>query len=343
MKRHGDLYQHIIDRENIHSAITDARRGKSRLAIVRWCNANMGLVVNNIHAMLLNKTYRPSGYKTMFIYEPKKREIFKLPFYPDRIVHHCLMRVIEPIWNRLFYHDSHACRKGHGIHAGSRKTMEYVRRYRYCLKMDIRKFYPSVDHDILYRIVQKKIKCADTLWLFRQIIYSVPGGKNVPIGNYTSQWLSNLYLNELDTFLKQTQRVASYVRYADDFVIFHDDKRYLADLADKITFFLRDSLHLELSKRDIFPVSRGVDFLGYRHFPDGYILLRKSTANRVKRRLRVLPALLAGGDISPEKYRSVLASYGGWMRWANTHHLRQSCNFDALVQNITITPARATT
>ncbi len=329
MKRHGNLYEKIVDPENIRMAVREARKGKSRLKIVQWCNRNEDLVVGNIHRMLRDKTYRTSRYKTMLIHEPKTRKIFKLPFYPDRIIHHALMRVIEPIWNGLFFHDSHACRKGKGLHAGSRKTMEYVRKYRYCLKMDISKFYPSVDHDILYGIVKRKIKCADTLWLSREIIYSVGGGKNVPIGNYTSQWLGNLYLNELDTFIKQTMRVKAYVRYCDDFCVFHDDKKYLGDLAARIAEFLSARLKMTLSKCDLFPVSRGVDFLGYRHFPD-HVLLRKSTATRMKRRLRKLPLMLSSGRITPDQYRSTLASMSGWLRWANTHHLQLHLSLDTL-------------
>lgn len=310
-------------------AFQDARKGKSRLKIVQWCNTHLDTVIEQIHKMLRDKTYRTSPYKTMIIHEPKTREIFKLPFFPDRIIHHTLMRVIEPIWNGLFFYDSHACRKGKGLHAGSRKTMEYVRKYRYCLKMDVSKFYPSVSHDILYNLVARKIKCADTLWLIREIIYGYPGGKNIPIGNYTSQWLGNLYLNELDTFLKQERRVKAYVRYCDDFCVFHDDKLYLGALAEAIKDFLSSRLKMTLSKCDLFPVSRGVDFLGYRHFPD-HILLRKSTATRMKRRLRKLPFMLSSGRITPDQYRSTLASISGWLRWANTHHLQLHLNMETL-------------
>jgi len=257
----------------------------------------------------------------MTIYEPKKREIYKLPFYPDRIIHHCLMRIVEPIWERLFLNDSYACIKGRGLHAGSRRTMEFVRKYRYCLKMDIAKFYPSVDQNVLYGIVARKIKCADTLRLFREIIFSYPGGRNIPIGNYTSQWLGNLYLNEMDQWLKHRHRVKAYIRYCDDFCLFDNDKGRLHFLAAEIEAFLEERLKLRLSKNDVFPVTQGVDFLGYRHFP-GRILLRKSTATRMKRRMRRLPDELASGRITPGRYRSTLASVSGWLRWANTYHLQ---------------------
>lgn len=329
MRRHGNLFSKIIDAENIRQAYYDAKRGKAKKAAIRWCEDHSDTVVSNIQGMLANKTFTTSHYRTMLIYVPKTRTIYDLPFYPDRIIHHALMRVLEPIWSGLFIADSYACLPGRGIHAGSRRTMEYVRKYQYCLKMDISKFYPSVDHDVLFDIAQKKIKCPDTIWLLKDIIYSVPDGKNVPIGNYTSQWMGNLYLNELDQFLKHDHHVKAYIRYCDDFLIFHDDKKYLGLMAQVIKEFLADKLKLQMSKCDLFPVSRGVDFLGYRHFP-GHILLRKSTATRVKRRLRKLPLLLSGNKINSEQYRSTLASISGWMKWANTRNFQIHLQIESL-------------
>jgi len=329
MKRHGNLYQLITSEKNVRAAWKEARRGKSSKSAVRRFERGLDENLQHIRELLINKTYKPAPYTTKIIREPKTRLIYILPFSPDRVIHHVLMRVIEPIWEGLFISDSYACIKGKGLHEGSRRCMEFVRRNRYCLKMDISKFYPSVDHDILYNIIQRKIKCADTLWLFREIIYSIPDGKNVPIGNYTSQWMGNLYLNELDYFVKHTLRVKDYVRYCDDFCLFHDDKKYLARLSDEIETFLADSLALKLSKNSVFPITQGVDFLGYRHFPT-HVLLRKSTATRIRRRLRRLPAALASGHVTFEYFRSCIASVKGWMRWANTHHLRLAMELAAL-------------
>jgi hypothetical protein len=142
-------------------------------------------------------------------------------------------------------------------------------------------------------------------------------------------WLGNLYLNELDTFIKQDCRVKAYVRYCDDFCVFHDDKKYLGYLALRIAEFLSAHLKMTFSKCDLFPVSRGVDFLGYRHFPD-HVLLRKSTATRMKRRLQKLPLMLSSGRITPDQYRSTLASMSGWLRWANTYHLQLHLSLDTL-------------
>lgn len=329
MKRHGNLYKKIVSDENTLEAYKSARRGKSGMANVRKFDRDISGNLKKIQLSLANKTFRTSDYQTKEVYEPKKRTIYVLPFAPDRIVQHATMRVIEPIWDGLFIHESYACRTGKGIHAGSIRTMEYVRKYRYCLKCDISKFYPSVNHDVLFDIVRRKIKCPDTLWLLHNIIYSVPGGKNVPIGNYTSQWLGNLYLNELDTFVKQECRIKSYLRYCDDFCLFGDDKSRLRDVGEMMRVFLWDRLRLTYSKCDLFPVTRGVDFLGYRHFPK-YILLRKSTAKRVRRKIKAIPSMLSANRITKDQARSIIDSYWGWMRWANTRNLQLALDLEAL-------------
>lgn len=207
--------------------------------------------------------------------------------------------------------------------------MEFVRKYKYCLKCDISKFYPNVNHDILYDIVQRKIKCKDTLWLLRDIIYSYPGATNVPIGNFTSQWFGNLYLNELDKLIKHTYKIRGYLRYCDDFCLFHNDKGLLREMREIIREFIATKLELRFSFAELFPVTQGVDFLGYRHFPQ-YILLRKRTAKRVKKRLAALPGLLYSGKVNIDQYRSILASTKGWLRWANTHNLSIALDIERL-------------
>ena len=209
--------------------------------------------------------------------------------------------------------------------------MEFVRHYRYCLQCDIARFYPSINHDILAGIVRKKIKCPDTLWLIDNIIYSYPGGSNAPIGNYTSQWMGNLYLNELDQFIKHVLKPDGYLRYCDDFCLFGDNKRQLHQFRHAIAEFLDARLRLHYSFAEVFPVTAGLDFLGYRHFKS-HVLLRKSTAQRVKRRLRLMPQMLTDGYITKEQMRSSLASTRGWLRWACTYNLTIATDLDALEQ-----------
>lgn len=321
MKRHNNLFDLIIAEDNIELAYRKARKGKTKKPSVKKFIQNEKQNLYHIQGLLLSGKFTTSSYSVKRIYEPKEREIFILPFSPDRIVQHAIMNVLEPIWDDLLISDSYACRIGKGIHKGSIRTMEFIRRNKYCLKMDISKFYPSMCHSILFNIIKKKIKCARTLKLLEDIIYSISGGKNIPIGNYTSQWFGNLYLNELDQFLKHILKIKDYIRYCDDFLCFSNSKVLLKDISIKLQDFVWSKLRLILSKCDLFPISRGVDFLGYRHFRN-YILLRKSTAKRVIRRLKLLPLLLKSGSISKESYISSLASTKGWLQWANSYNFR---------------------
>lgn len=202
MKRHGDLWNKIIDKDNLLLAFKKAKRHKSWQQKVIKVEQNLEEMIEKLRESLINGTYKTSGYRQKKIYEPKERTIYILPFYPDRIVHHAIMNILEPIWDKLFISHSYACRKNKGQHKGSIKCMEYVRKNRFCLKCDISKFYPSINHEILKRIIRKKIKCKRTIKLLDEIIDSIDSPTNVPIGNYLSQWFGNLYLNELDMFLK---------------------------------------------------------------------------------------------------------------------------------------------
>ena len=319
MKRHNNLFDQIVSIENLRLAYQKAKKGKSKKVSVIKFSQNVEENLLKIQESLINKTFTTSHYTTKKVYEPKERTIYVLPFAPDRIVQHAIMNFLEPIWDKLFIHDSYACRTGKGIHKGSQKTMEFVRNYKYCLKCDVSKFYPSINHDVLYKIICKKIKCKDTLELLKNIVYSTDG---VPIGNYTSQWLGNLYLNELDSFIKQTHKIKAYIRYCYDFLLFHEDKHYLRELSIKIQDFVWTNLRLILSKCDLFPVSRGVDFLGYRHFRN-YLLLRKSTVKRVKKRLAKLPLQLHKGKLLFDSCVSSIASTLGWMQHGNCYNLQR--------------------
>jgi len=335
MKRHGNLYERITSTENIKFAYAKTRKGKTWQRQVRVFDLNIDENLKRIQEMLVSKKFKTSVYRIKYVHEPKERIIYVVPFAPDRIVHHALMNILEPIYKPIFIHDSYACIDGKGLHAGSQRTMEFVRVNKYCLKCDISKFYPSIKHDILFNILQRKIKCKDTLNLIKAIIYGIGGGQNVPIGNYTSQWFGNIYLNELDQYVKHVYKVKNYVRYCDDFLFFHNDKAELRRIAKDLKIFLDKTLGLKMSKCELFPVSQGVDFLGYRHFPK-YVLLRKSTAIRVKRRLKILPKLLAAGRITLIYFRSCIASYTGWMRWANCHNLGLKLQLDKLQEILNV-------
>lgn len=337
MRRHGNLWDRIISQENIQLAYSKAIKHKSKKRNVIKFNEDKENNLKKVRECLINKTFTTGNYTLKTIYEPKKRTIYVLPFAPDRIVQHSLMNILSPIWDGLFINDSYACRENKGAHKGSKKTMEYVRKNRYVLKCDISKFYPSVDQNILFNIVQKKIKCINTLWLIEDIIYSFPGGKNVPIGNYTSQWFGNLYLNELDQYVKTDLQNRyghiDYVRYCDDFCLFHNNKKILHECSELIKDFLYNNLLLKFSKCEVSPVSRGVDFLGYRHF-NNYILLRKSTAKRVRQRLIKLPDYYNRGKITAEQYRSSVSSTWGWLKHANTHNLLIALKYQDMLTEV---------
>jgi len=333
MRRHGNLWEKITNIENIRLAFHKAALNKNSHLNVQKTKNNLEERLENIRLSLINKTFTTSQYWEKVIFEPKKRTIYILPFYPDRIIQHALMNLIAPIWDNMFIHDSYACRDKKGLHAGSMRTMEFVRRNKYVLKCDISKFYPSMNHDILLEIIKRKIKCPDTLWLIENIIRSFPGENNVPIGNFTSQWFGNLYMNEVDQFVKHELQKKyghiDYVRYCDDFCLFNNDKKILKTAREEIRKFLDEELKLKFSKCDIFPIKHGVDFLGYRHF-DNYILLRKRTTKRVRRRLAALPRLYEKKKITAEQFRSSVASTWGWLKHANTHNLQVTIKLNEL-------------
>ena len=333
MKRHNNLFERIVSIENLQLAATKAKKGKLWQNTVKNFEQNEVSNLLKLQQDLKDGTFNTSSYKIKKIYEPKERDIYVLPFYPDRIVQHAIMNVLEPIWDNLFIHNSYACRKGKGQHKGSIKCAEYVRRNKYCLKCDIRKFYPSINHNILFDIIKRKIKCKRTLQLLQDIIYSIEGGTNVPIGNYTSQWFGNLYLNELDTYIKHTLKIKYYARYSDDFILFSNSKQELLQSELSIEKFITTKLKLNFSKSSVFPVTQGVDYLGYRHFKD-YILLRKSTAKRVKRRMLRLPKMLANELITKEQYVSSIQSTNGWLKWASTNNLNISLKIKELLEAV---------
>lgn len=338
MKRHGNLWEKIISKENLQLALDKAKRNngkksaRGKRAIAKVV-ANREEYINRLHELLKSGGYHTSEYRTRRIYEPKERLLYILPFYPDRIVHHAIMNVLEPIWDGLMYAHSYSCRKGKGQHAASRKCMGWVNQYRYVFKGDCSKFYPSMRHDVAKRLLRKKLKDRKLLALLDEIIDSIEGETNIPIGNYLSQWLGNLYLNELDTFVKQKLGTKRYVRYCDDFILFSNSKKELNAWAEEIKIFL-SALGLKLSKADVFPVTRGLDFLGYRHFPKGKILLRKSTAKRFKKRVMKLMGGYHAGKVSAVYAQAVLGSTRGWLRHAQTYNFTKNLKLDESWQEI---------
>ncbi len=320
MKRYGNLYPQICSMENICKAHLNARKGKAHYHEVQLVNANEEIYLSRIRDMLLNKTFRNSEYTTFMKLDSKKeREIFKLPYFPDRIIHHCIVQILEPIWVSSLIADTYSSLKGRGIHKGVKRikaALKDTNNTKHCLKMDVRKFYPSINHDILKTILQRKIKDPDAMWILNEIIDSTDG---VPIGNYLSQHFGNLYLSGLDHHMKEEQGCKYYFRYCDDIVILHADKEHLADLRLKVADYLVKNLKLQLkSNWQVFPVdARGIDFLGYR-FYHTHTTLRKSIATNFKKTI----VQIKSSEPKTAGMVNSIMSYTGWLKYANCHNLQ---------------------
>ncbi len=315
MKRKGNLYQDIISIKNLTFADKKARRGKRHQYGVRMFDKNSVENILKLHDLLKSKKYKTSPYKVFSIKDPKPREIFCLPYFPDRIVHHAIMIPLEKIFVSTFTNDTYSCIKNKGIHAAManvKKGLLNESETTYCLKLDIKKFYPSIDHTILKSLLRKKIKDVDLLILVDEIIDSADG---VPIGNYLSQYFANFYLTYFDHWIKEIMKVKYYFRYADDIVILHNNKPYLHQLLSDIKLYLTQELKLTVKNNyQIFPVEeRGIDFIGYV-FRHKYIRLRKGIKQNLFRML------------SKNPNQKSVDSYNGWMIHANCKNLQKKQN-----------------
>lgn len=319
MKRIGNMFDEMVTIENLELAYKNARKGKLRSHGVRIFEKNKDENLLKLQGDLIDLKFKTSEYSNFTMNEyGKERLISRLPFYPDRIVHHLLMLKLEDVWCKIFIRNTYACIKTRGIHDGLnrlRKDLQDVENTAYCLKIDVRKFYPSIDHDILKSIIRKKIKDKKLLFVLDEIIDSADG---VPIGNYLSQYFANLYLAYFDHYMKEVQQVKYYHRYADDIVILHSDKAYLHGLLVNISDYLHQNLKLELKGNfQVFPVnSRGVDFLGYKCYHT-HTLLRKSIKKRMFRSIK---------KASASKLPLRIAAYNGWLAHCNSKNLRLKLN-----------------
>jgi retron-type reverse transcriptase len=330
-----DLFEQVIDFENLYAAYRDARASKRyRNSILKFgYRLEENLVV--LRRDLANKTYRHGGYREFVINDSKKRLIKAAPFR-DRVVHHAVCNIIEPILERGFIYDSYACRNGKGTHAAVLRLEHFVRSLSqapaverehnaakiYCLKCDISKFFNSIDGEVLFELLQKKIKDENILWLLREIITSNQRG--IPIGNLTSQLFANVYLGELDNFVKRELHEQYYLRYMDDFLILSTDKKHLRKIKELITMFLRDrpKLTMHPKKAEIFPIDRGIDFLGYV-LRDGKRFLRKSTVKRFIKKRRRYTTLAKSGKITQEFFESAVDSWRGYAAFARSYKLME--------------------
>lgn len=322
MKRVGNIYEKITQLGNLESAIMHAAKGKGKRRNVEKILDSPTYYAMQIQKMLKEHTYTPSPYKEMTIQDgarKKERVIYKPEFYPDQVVHWALMLVIEPILMKGMYEFCCASVKNRGILYGKRhldKILVDDRKYtKYCLKLDIKKFYPSIDKTILKQKFRKKIKDSEALWLIDTIIDSSDNG--VPIGNFTSQWFANFYLEELDHYIKEKLKIKYYVRYMDDMILFSNNKKELHKVRIKIEEYLNKELHVKLKENwQLFKTdSRPIDFLGYR-FYRGYSTLRKSNFLRIKRRAKKISKK---EQLNFHDAASML-SYSGWLKHCDSYN-----------------------
>ena len=347
-KRYKTLFPRIYDFGNLYNAYLLARRNKRYKKEALLFRQRLEENLIQIQNELIWKTYRTGNYRTFYVYEPKARLVAALPFR-DRVVHHAIVSVIEPIWEKRFIFDSYACRVDKGTHAGANRTQKFLQSAKhnwrdvYCLKGDVSKYFYTIDHSVLKTLLHKRIACRNTSWLLSEIIDSTssdllennlqkPAPKSVPIGNLTSQLFANIYLHELDKFIKYELKERYYVRYMDDFVILGDSKAHLHKIRIKIHDFLYDNLKLKLNgKTQVFLVQgKGIDFLGYRIWPT-HRLLRNASKRRIKRKLKRYKALYDKGKMSQERINASIQSWLGHMKHCNSFRLEQK-----LLKSITI-------
>jgi RNA-directed DNA polymerase len=325
-----DLFERLCSLENLHKAYMEARRNKRyRKSILRF-GINLEENLLKLREELLGQTYKHGGYRQFFVYDSKKRLIKVAPFR-DRVMHHALCNIIEPIFDQNFIHDSYACRIGKGTHRAIKKLYAFFKILKlskgninfYCLKCDIKKYFYNINKDILSRFIKRRVKDKRIIWLVDEIIYSDISSENVgvPIGNLTSQLFANIYLDNLDKFIKHHLRAKYYLRYMDDFLILGHDKRLFHLSIIRIERFLAKYLQLELNHKrtGIFPTRLGVDFLGFINFYY-YRLIRKSSVNRFCQKIKYLQR----NKISFYDINKKCQSWLSHSRFSSSWYLRRS-------------------
>ena len=351
MKSYANLWPRVTSFENLYEAFRCAKKGKRTRPDVAAFEFDLDHNLLGLQRELLDGTYRPAGYHHFTVREPTVRKISAAPFR-DRVVHHALCRVIEPLFDRTFLPYSFANRVGQGTHRALDRCRALVERHPYVLKADVSKFFPSVDHEILFGLLARRIRCAPTRRLVRLILDSgagvladeyvmawFPGDtllsplerpRGLPIGNLTSQFWANVYLHELDLFVVREMDWDAYVRYVDDFLLFADHKATLHEARRRVEAALA-ALRLTLHPRKtrVFPVATGVPFLGFVHRP-GRVRLKRDAVRRFQRRMRRYRRAFADGGLSAGRLSASVQSWVAHAAYGQTYRLRQAL-FDDLV------------
>jgi len=317
MKTYKNLYEEIVSLKNLISAEKKAKKGKSKKYYVQKFEENIAYELKCLHDELRTQTYRPKRLKIFILRDPKTRTI-SVSDFRDRVIHHALCNIIEPIFDKTFIHDSCANRKNKGTLLAlnrfkkfKRKTTKNLHTKAFCLKADVKHYFKEIDRNILLKTISRKIKCNKTINLIKSILNNHSEKKGIPLGNLTSQFFANIYLNELDYFVKHKLKIKYYIRYVDDFIILDILKDKLKFWKKEIKAFLDTELKLELhqDKTKIINLSCGVDFVGFRNFYH-YRLIKRRSAKNIINKIKQFNNC----EIDCEKF---LESFRGWTAHAD--------------------------
>ena len=343
MQTYKNLYPEVYSIKNLLLAWKKARKGKTKKDYVIEFEKDLGSNLKSLHEELKNQIYNPLPLKTFILRDPKTRKISKSNFR-DRVVHHAICNVIEPIFDKSFIYDSWANRKNKGNLLAVDRFYEFVRKISrngktkgwfnnnqikgYCLKADIKHYFQEVDHEILLKILKKKIGDEKIIWLIERVIRERERERDadssiknfgMPLGNLTSQFFANVYLNELDKFVKHKLRAKHYIRYVDDFILLHTSREQLEKWKIQIDEFLRKELKIELhrDKSKVVPLSRGLDFIGFRNLYH-FGLIRKRNIIKMENKIK----RFALREIPEEKMAEIFQGWNGYAKWSNSFNLR---------------------
>ncbi len=329
----GCTFEKIYDFENILKSAYQCRKGKAKSKSALHFFNNLEENIIEIQNELMWDMYNPMPYRHFYVFEPKRR-LISAPSFKDRVVHRAIYNVIEPMFDKRYIYDSYACRSGKGAHKGANRAQGFIRGVEECsgkayvLKADVKHYFSSINHRILKDIVNGKLKCGRVKALLFKVIDSSPcdiDGVGIPLGNLTSQLFANVYLHEVDIYIKHSLKVKRYVRYMDDMCIVHHDKSQLHEWRGDIEAFLSRRLNLSTnSKTQVFPISksngRALDFLGFRIYSH-HRLLRKSSIKKIRTKLKRYRKLFKAGEIEIRDFEPSVKSWIGHASHASTNGL----------------------
>jgi len=327
----NDLFNKIISLDNLFSAWDEFKDGKTNRKDVKKFSFDFKSRIFYLHNKLKDKTYEHSVYHSFYVKDPKLRHIHKA-CVKDRVLHHAIFRILYSIFDKSFIFDSYSCRIDKGTHRAVNRLQYFAKKVSknntkgcFVLKCDIKKYFDSINHDILVNLIRKKVKDKNVIWLINIIInsYSTSPNSGIPLGNITSQLFANIYLNELDKFIKQELKVKYYIRYCDDFLILDISKDYLENLTQKIRSYLEKELKLFLHPNKVIvrKYRQGIDFLGYIVF-SYHRVLRVKTKKRMVRNIEQKLSYLNQGIITNKSFNQTVQSYLGVLKHCNSYKIK---------------------